>query len=92
MKGYFVWANDDWGDFVHGISESKAKAMMWKTWSIEVDEWTYMRAYRVPEFDNVPITEEAILKRNDGQLDCEGYVIDQWLSICDCSVCRLIGD
>jgi len=88
MKGYFVWASDDWGDYVHGATVAQAKAMMWNAWSIEVGEWINMRAHRVRAFDDKPITEAAILEHINGRCDEYGWLIDQWDPICDCDICK----
>ena len=91
MKCYFVWVGDpgyDWGDFVHGVSASKAKAMFWKIWSYEAEDYTWLRPIRVPELDNIPITEENIIKYlRDEEVLYEGESIDEWIPECKCSLC-----
>ena len=81
MKAWFVWASEEWGDYVHGATASKAKAMFWKTWSYETEEWIYMRAIRVRDLDNIPITSKSIASVS--------IVPDDWDSICDCEICEM---
>ena len=61
MKAWFVWADDDWGDYVHGNNATEAKSMFWREWSSET-EWIYLRPIRYPQLDDVSITEESILE------------------------------
>ena len=80
MKAWFVMVGDDWGEYVHGETASKAKSMFWKSWSYEAEEWIYLRAYRVPELDDIPITTKNINNiREDNEL---------WHPICDCPICE----
>ena len=83
MKAWFVWADDEWGEYVHGATRSEAKSMMWRHWGLEIDEWIYMRAIRSPRLDDIPITSRSIL---------DGYDIDEkeyeyWYPICKCELC-----
>ena len=75
MKAWFVWVGDEWGDYVHGETASKAKSMFWKSWSSEAEEWINLRPRRIPYLDDVPITPESI----DETL---------WDIICDCPICE----
>lgn len=87
MKGYFVWVGDEWGEYVHGETANKAKSMMWKSWGIEI-EWVDMRPIRIPELDNIPITNSSIqnyIKKNIPQEEQELYT---WHPICGCEVCK----
>lgn len=85
MKAWFVWVDDEWGDYVHGETANKAKSMFWNQWGLEADEWIQLRPIRYPRLDNVPITSESIL---------EGYDEDQreeyggWKPICECRLCK----
>ena len=85
MKAWFVWVDDEWGDYVHGNTRSEAKAMMWRYWSLEVDEWVYMRALHTPRLDDIPITSKTILDGYDAeqQKEYDGY----WHPICKCELC-----
>lgn len=98
MNAWFVsvtdWGYpDNWGDYVHGETASKAKAMFWREWSQEAGEWTNLRARRVPEFDDRPFTEEEILALYD-DLDFYDPSFDswekpeEWHPICDCEICK----
>ncbi len=78
MKAWFVWADDDWGDYVHGETASKAKSMFWSTWNGET-EWIHLRPFRVPELDNKLFTPESVGIPDDNEL---------WYSICDCEICE----
>lgn len=88
MKGYFVWSYDDWGDYVHGLNANKAKAMMWSYWGADAGEWIDLRACRIPEFDNVPITNESIQNYIREQTKPEEQTMDMWDPICSCSICK----
>jgi len=87
MKAWFVWYGDDWGDYVHGETRSKAKSMFMKTWSPECDSegWIFLRALRYPRLDDIPITNESIL---DGYDEAERNEYSHWLPICDCEICK----
>ena len=78
MKAWFVWVGDEWGDYVHGETAAKAKAIFWEKWAWEADERIYLRAVRCPELDNIPITRESISEINDDKM---------WYPICDCEIC-----
>jgi len=82
MKAYFIWSDNDyqWGDFAHGETASKAKAMFWKKWSYEVEEYIYLRAKRVPELDNKPFTADNIIAATD---------LEDWNlnPTCSCEIC-----
>ena len=80
MKAWFVWVGDEWGDYVHGETAAKAKAIFWEKWAWEADEWIYLRAVRCPEFDDIPITQEVITSHN-------GEETTWWYPICDCEIC-----
>jgi len=80
MKAWFVWAGEpysEWGDYVHGETPGKAKAMFWREWHGEC-EWIDLRPIRAPEFDDKPITGDIILL-------VSGY--DDWFPICKCELC-----
>lgn len=85
MKAWWIWFDDEWGDYVHGETVSKAKAMFWATWSWEADEWIRLRAKRVPRLDDKPITMEAILEVDHYS---EGDLLHVWYPICTCEICK----
>jgi len=88
MKGYFIWVGDEWGDYVHGETASKAKSMMWSEWSFMIESWIDMRPIRIPAFDNKPITEKTIIEYCAlNQYEFEGEPIDEWTPICECKIC-----
>ena len=87
MKAWFVWIGDEWGDFVHGETAGKAKSMFWHEWSSMAEEWIYLRPIRRPDLDDVPLTEENILKHLKGQT-YEGEPYTNWTPICTCEVCK----
>ena len=90
-KAWFVWVGDpglDWGDFVHGETDSKAKAMFWAEWSSTAEEYTWLRPIRCQNLDDVPLTEENILKHLKGQT-YEGEPYTEWYSICNCEICKM---
>ena len=78
MKAWFVWADDDWGDYVHGNNATEAKSMFWKEWSSET-EWINLRPVRCPKLDNIPITEDKICKLHPEYAE--------WNPICRCKIC-----
>ena len=80
MKAWFVWVGDEWGDYVHGETASKAKSMFWKSWSSEADEWTNLCPVRMPELDGIPITAANISTVSEDN--------ELWYSICDCEICK----
>jgi hypothetical protein len=88
MKAWFVWGSPDydWGDYVHGETRGKAKAMFWKEWSFETDEWIHMRVSRCPALDDIPITSDNIKKRTNAYMD-EPKEYWYWHPICDCEIC-----
>ena len=83
MKAWFVWVGVPyfgWGDYVHGDTAVQAKSMFWRSWGIEVEDWTCLRPHRVSELDDVPLTAENIKEINPKNYD--------WYPICDCSICN----
>ncbi len=84
MKAYFVWVGDEWGDYVHGETASKAKAMFWRTWETEAIDWTYLRPIRVPRLDNIPMTVRNIKVEADNA----AYEAAGWVPTCKCKICE----
>lgn len=82
MKAWFVWADDEWGDFVHGETPGKAKSMFWNYWVLEASDFCSLRPIRVPRLDDKPLTEESINECRDDD--------DPWDSpiICRCEICK----
>ena len=76
MKAWFVWVGDEWGDYVHGETASKAKAMFMTVWHGE-SEWVELRPLRFKELDDIPINKETLTK-----LGVLGFY-----PICDCELC-----
>lgn len=87
MKAWFVWYGDDWGDYVHAETATKAKSRFYEEWSPEFDAegWIYLRPFRYPRLDDVPITNESILEGYD-EHEREEYKF--WVPICDCEICQ----
>ncbi len=75
MKAFFIWVDDEWGDYVHGLTVSSAKTMFMNTWSSEFDleGWISLRPRRYPRLDNIPITADSIG--------------EPWFPICSCPIC-----
>ena len=87
MKAWFVWVDDEWGDWVHGKTATEAKKMFWKWWASEAEEWTYLNPIRCPKFDGIPLTRENItLEFSPGEID--EYEIKNRDLICDCELCK----
>lgn len=88
MKAWFVWAGEpymEWGDYVHGETPGKAKAMFMKAWHTEV-EWNDLHPHRYPALDDKPITYQNIFE--------SGQTCDRWVPICECEICNndLVGE
>jgi len=81
MKAWWVSVGDEWGDFVHAETRSKAKSMFWNKWSWEADEWIYLRALREPKLDNKPLTAKNIQTAIGGDGLYESYT-------CNCELCK----
>jgi hypothetical protein len=76
----------EWVGIVHAPTRGKAKQKA----VIEVGDYLDVRARRLPQFDNAPVTEEALLKMGwsdpeypDHPLDPQGYTF-----LCGCEICR----
>lgn len=90
MKAWFISVDTGdygWGDFVHGETSGKGKAMFWDEWGDQAEEWIWLRAIRVPSLDDVPITEINILEHLHGET-FEGEPYTEWYPICTCEVCK----
>ena len=82
MKAWFVWYGDEWGEYVHGETASKAKSMFMREWSCECD-WIDLRPIRCSALDNIPITSDSIR-----DLHSPDTVADEHLyPICKCEIC-----
>ena len=94
MKAYWVSVGYEWGDYVHAETVSKAKSKLWQEFGgFEIEEWTWLRAKRVPSLDNIPLSSENIhahlerLMKEDGLLGFDEACFP-WTTCCKCNICR----
>jgi|WetSurSiteA1Bulk_404760.scaffolds.fasta_scaffold14787_2 hypothetical protein len=84
LKAYVVeFKGSDWCDFTHATTGQEARKMFWKEWAHE-GEFIDIRARRIPELDDIPLTGENIHNAgfDGGWLHCG--VADT----CHCKLCR----
>ena len=88
-KAWFVHILEDFGDFVHGETQGKAKSMFFSEWGDHTENgFIDLLAVRVPELDNTPINEKSILKYMKGET-FEGEPYTYWYPICGCKICKM---
>ena len=86
MKAWFVWIDDEWGDYVHGNTAGQAKSMFLRAWNTDVDDFCSLRPMRVPDLDDKPLTAETISAIREEN--------DPWNEhiICRCKLCETQPD
>lgn len=76
----------EWVVIVHAPTRGKAKQKA----IIEVGDYLDVRTKRLPQFDNKPVTEEALLEM--GWIDDEfpDHVLDpkDYTFLCGCKICK----
>lgn len=81
MKAWFVWVDDECGDYVHGETPGKAKSKMCRTCFTGTD-FTDLRPMRIPELDDKPLTTETISAIRDEDNPWDEPII------CRCELCK----
>lgn len=90
-KAWFVWVGDEWGDYVHAETATKAKSMFWQEWASEAEEWIWLGPIRCQWLDGIPITPQNIaLGLTREEIDEFGVML--WAPICTCQICKGGGD
>ena len=81
--GPFDW---EWVGIVHAPTRGKAKQKM----IVEIGDYLDIRAKRLPQFDDKPVTEETLAEMGwygDGEYDFDPDP-DSYIFGCYCEICR----
>jgi hypothetical protein len=87
LKAWFVWCGEEWGDWVHGETATKAKSMFWDFWGGVVEEWIDMQPIRYSRLDGIPINRKNI-SAGLTEYEIEEWGINYRDLICKCEICK----